>query len=122
MTETTLEERDEGGHWVWVWIGVEGRCLFGAAMTGLALEKGVGSRLCRTVGPRFASSDIGRTVTCSLDVLVWSFLSRLRNWAYLLTSGWPKWLKKSGLSVLKEGPVNPTVLSISRSRLAGRLK
>ena len=70
MTGSALERRDGGGRWIRVWVGVGDRCWFGAAMTGLALEKRVGSGLCWTVGPRFVSSDVGRTVTCSLDGLV----------------------------------------------------
>jgi len=48
----------------------EGRCWFGAVMTGLALERGADNRLRWTVDLRLASSDTGRTMIFSLDGLV----------------------------------------------------
>ena len=48
----------------------EGRCWFGAVMTGLALEEGAGNRLRWTVDRRLASSGTGRTMILSLDGMV----------------------------------------------------
>ena len=122
LTGSALEKGDKDGRWIWVWVGVGDCCWFGTAMTGLALEKRVGDGLCWTVDFRSSSSDVGRTLTDSLDCLVCSFFSRARCWAYLLTSGLPEWLLKAGLLVSKGGPVYPTAFSISRNKLAGRLE
>ena len=69
-TGSASEEGDKDGRWIWVWFRVEDCCWFGTAIAGLALEKRVGDGFCWTFDFRSASSDVGRTLTDSLDCLM----------------------------------------------------